>query len=216
MYAPEKMSSQMRSFFMMEFTEQTGKQLCLQKAIVDSSTRQKCWGWRKNPARWLCHCSQCVVKLQLSWSELSCHPPGLGSSFLHPHLSSANASLWPCCVLCVPGPQLGSLGGSKAMRSFSHWRSLLWDSSYLRCKCKAIVKLHPSCWGLSCYCQHALDEIWPLWNQLQTLIDGAGPGALLVLQVVPQLRKTSPFFFWSARLLSDNLEFSVWLASPTS
>lgn len=24
------------------------------------------------------------------------------------------ASLWPCCVLCVPGPQVGSLGGSKA------------------------------------------------------------------------------------------------------
>lgn len=132
MYAPEKMSSQIFPFSMMELTEQPGKQLCLQKGIVDSSTRQKCWGWRKNPARWFCHWSQCVVKLQLSWSELSCHPPGLGSSFLLLHLSSAAASLWPCCMLCVPGPQVSSLGGSKAMRSLSDWRSLLWDSSYLR------------------------------------------------------------------------------------
>lgn len=42
--------------------------------------------------------------------------------------------LLPCghAVCCVPGPQVGSLGGSKAMRNLSHWRSLLWDSSYLR------------------------------------------------------------------------------------
>lgn len=99
MYAPEKMSSQMLPFSMMELTEQTGKQLCLQKGVVDSSTRQKCWGWRKNPAGSFCHWSQCVVKLQLSCSELSCHPPGLGSSFLLLHLSSANC--FPVAVLHV-------------------------------------------------------------------------------------------------------------------
>lgn len=104
------------------------------------------------------------------------------------------ASLWLCCMLCVLGPQVSSLGGSKAMRSFSHWRSLLWDS-HIWDPCKAIVKLHSSCQGLSCYCQHAVDQIWPQWNQLQILIDGAGPGSLLVLQVVSQLRKMSPLFF---------------------
>lgn len=104
MCAPEKMSSHMLCFSMMELTEQTGQQLCLQKGVVESSTRQKCWGWRKNPARWFWHWIQCVVKLQLSWSELSCHPPGLGSSFQLLHLSSTNSSLWPCCVLCSRSP----------------------------------------------------------------------------------------------------------------
>lgn len=121
MYSPEKMSSQMLPFSMMELTEQIRKQLCLQKGGVDS-TRQKCWGWRKNPARGFCHWRQWVVKLQLI--RTFCHPSGLGSSFLLLHLSSA--SCFPVAMLhavCSRSPGWLS-GGSKAMRSLSHGGSL--------------------------------------------------------------------------------------------
>lgn len=194
MPASEKMSSQMLPLSMMELREETGKQLCLQTGVVDSSTRQKCWGWRKNPARWFWRWNQCVVKLQLSWSELSCHPPGLGSSFLLPHLSSA--SCFPVATLCVvcsrsPGRLSGWQQGHElkslevpfvGQLIFKIHVKPLWNWTHHAEACLVTVKC--SGWNLA------------LLKPLQTLIDGAGPGSLLVLQVVPQLRKKPPFLFF--------------------
>lgn len=179
---------------------------------MDSSVRQeKHWGWRRNPVRRFCHWSQRVVKLQPEPSRTF-----LPSSWPRQLIPAPPPELWqllPCGhAACwgAPGPQVGCLSGSKVRGALSHYKSLLGDSSRLD-PCKAVVKLHPSCWGLSCYCQHAVDEIGPWWNQLQTLSDGAGPGSLSVLLIVPQWRKNPTFYFgkcqtyvWQSWIFSVN------------
>lgn len=119
MDALEKVSSQMLPFSMMELPEQTGKQLCLQKGVVGSSRMQEVLRLEEEP-------SKSVLSLKPMCCETAAE---LIRTFL--------PSFWPwqfipappvlpcgCAVCCVPGPQVGSLGGSKAMRSLSHWRFL--------------------------------------------------------------------------------------------
>lgn len=132
-----------------------------------------------------------------AWTEQD-FPALLLASAAHSCSSTWALTTAPCGhAACwgAPGPHVGCLSGSKVRGSLSHYKSLLGDSSRLD-PCKAVVKLHPSCWGMSCYCQHAVDEVGPWWNQLQTLSDGAGPGSLLVLLIVPQWRKNPYLLLW--------------------
>lgn len=166
-------------------------------------------GWRRNPVRWFSCWSQLIVKPH----------PGLSRTFLpsswpQQYIPASTPQLWQ---LLLSG-QVPRLATCMAARSGEAWVTL---GPFLGTACdqdlsKAVVKLHSSCWGLPCYCQYAVDEIWPQQNQLQTFGDGAGPGFLLVLQIVSLLIETFFFLLEGAGLLRDNLEFPVLIVSPTS
>lgn len=158
-------------------------------------------------------CCETAAELMI----LSCHPPGLGSSFLLPHLSSANC--FPVSVLCVvcsrfPGQLSGWQQDHEKLQSlevpfvgqliFNIHVKPLWNCTHRAEACLVTVNMQ----GMKSGPGETTSNIhW--WSMARISLSVASCATV-------EKNATFSLFFWSTRLLNDNLEFSVLIVSPTS